>query len=145
MDEAYRGKVRGEKRLEEKRGEFILGFEDLAKRLKERPKREEVEALAPKDPDTISAILVCASPRGRREEMIWGYLSSLAAERLSSPLVIPPRNYAGLEMRGGTIILEGTASSPGSKAGFSSGSTGVGGSVGEGSPTWGRRSPAAGS
>ena len=128
MDEAYRGKVRGENRLEEKRGEFILGFEDLAKRLKERPKREEVEALAPKDPDTISAILVCASPRGRREEMIWGYLSSLAAERLSSPLVIPPRNYAGLEMRRGTIILEGTASSSGSKAGVLAGSAGVGGS-----------------
>jgi len=130
MDEAYRGKVRGEKRLEEKRGEFILGFEDLAKRLKERPKREEVEAVAPKDPDSILTILVCASPRGRREEMIWGFLSSLAAERLSSPLVIPPRNYAGLEMRGGTIILEVAASSSGSKAGVFAGSAGIGGGIG---------------
>lgn len=128
MDEAYRGKVRGEKRLQEKRGDFILGFEDLAKRLKERPKRKEVEAASPKDPETISAILLSASPRGRREEMIWGYLSGLVAEVLSSPLVIPPRNYAGLEMRGGTIILEVAAASTGSKVGLSSGSAGVGGS-----------------
>lgn len=116
MDQAYRGKVRREKRLEERRGAFLLGFEDLAARLKERPKRVQVEELAPKDADSILELVVSASPKERREETIWGLLSSLAAERLEEPLVMPPRNYAGLEMRRGTIVLEGEAPAPGPKA-----------------------------
>jgi formylmethanofuran dehydrogenase subunit C len=115
MDQAYGGKVRGKKRLEEKKGEFLLGFEDLAGRLKERPKRTEVEALAPNDSDSIVDLVLSASPKERREEMIWGLLSGLAAERLPEPLVLPPRNYAGLEMKGGTIILDGTAPASGPK------------------------------
>lgn len=113
MDQAYGGKVRGKKRLEEKRGEFLLGFEDLAGRLKERPKRSEVEALALDDADSIVDLVLSSSPKDRREEMIWGFLSGLAAEKLSEPLVIPPRNYAGLEMVRGTIILDGAAPASG--------------------------------
>ncbi|HOO55045.1 MAG TPA: hypothetical protein PLX30_12530 [Methanothrix sp.] len=109
MDQAYGGKVRGKKRLEEKTGEFLLGFEDLAGRLKERPKRAEVEALVPDDSEAIVDLVVSASPKDRREEMIWGLLSGLAAERLSESLVLPPRNYAGLEMKSGTIILDSAA------------------------------------
>ena len=112
MGEAYAGKVRGEKRLEEKGGEFLLGFEDLAKRLEERPKRAEVEALAPRNGETILSLVHSASPKGRREGMIWGILTSLAAERLPSPLVIQPQDYAGLELHGGTIILDAKASPP---------------------------------
>ncbi|AET65189.1 formylmethanofuran dehydrogenase subunit C [Methanothrix harundinacea] len=107
MEEAYRGRVREKKRLEERRGEFLLGFEDLAARLKERPKREEVELLAPQDGESIRELLMSASPRDKKEGTIWGYLTSIAAERLPSPLVIPPRNYAGLELAGGTLILDG--------------------------------------
>lgn len=128
MDEAYAGKVRGEKRLEEKRGEFLLGFEDLARRLKERPKRAEVEALAPHDADSVLSLVLSASPRGRREEMIWGFLTSLAAERLPSPLVIPPRDFAGIELREGTIILDGNASLSGSKVRGSDGPNQIGAS-----------------
>ena len=109
MDQAYGGKVRGKKRLEEKKGEFLLGFEDLAQRLKERPKSAEVEALVPDDSEAIVDLVLSASPKDRREEMIWGFLSGLAAEMRSEPLVIPPRNYAGLEMKMGTIILDGAA------------------------------------
>jgi len=118
MDQAYGGKVRGKKRLEEKRGEFLLGFEDLAQRLKERPKRAEVEALAPKDVNSIVDLVLSSSPKDKREETIYGILTGLAAERLAEPLVIPPRNYAGLEMKGGAIILDGTApaSEPKSRA-----------------------------
>ena len=106
MDQAYGGKVRGKRRLEEKKGEFLLGFEDLAQRLKERPKRAEVEDLAPREADLIEDLVISATPKDKREEMIWGFLASLAAERLSEPLVIPPRNFAGLELKGGVIILE---------------------------------------
>ena|GEM_PF-206443 len=109
MDRAYGVRVRGKKRLEENKGEFLLGFEDLAGRLKERPKRAEVEALAPDDSGAIVDLVVSASPKDRREEMIWGLLSGLAAEKLSEPLVIPPRNYSGLGMVRGTIILDSTA------------------------------------
>jgi len=115
MDQAYGGKVRGKKRLEEKRGEFLLGFEDLAQRLKERPKRAEVEALAPKDANSIVDLVLSSSPKGRREETIYGILTGLAAERLAEPLVIPPRNYAGLEMKRGTIVLDGAAPATGPK------------------------------
>lgn len=107
MDEAYRGKVRGKKRLDERRGEFLLGFEDLVDRLKERPKREEVEALVPQDVESVRDLIISAFPGGRREEAIWGYLTSIAAERLPSPLVVQPRNYAGLELRRGKLILDG--------------------------------------
>ena len=109
MDQAYGGKVRGKKRIEEKRGEFLLGFEDLSQRLKERPKRAEVESLVPLEANLIVDLVISASPKDKREEMIWGFLASLAAERLSLPLVIPPRNFAGLELKRGVIILDGEA------------------------------------
>lgn len=116
MDQAYEGKVRKEKRLDEKKGEFLLGFEDLALRLKDRPKRTEVETLAPREADQIVDLILSASPKDKREEIIWGILTSLAAESLSEPLVIPPRNFAGLELKRGTIILDGEASGAGPKA-----------------------------
>jgi formylmethanofuran dehydrogenase subunit C len=128
MDAAYGGKVRGKKRFEKKTGEFLLGFEDLAGRLKERPKRAEVEALVPDDSEAIVDLVLSASPKERREEMIWGLLSGLAAERRSEPLVVPPRNYAGLEMKRGTIILDGAASASGTK-GVSGGGAGQTGSA----------------
>jgi len=121
MDQAYEGKVRKAKRLDEKKGEFLLGFEDLAQRLKERPKRAEVEDLAPRDADSIVDLVISASPKDKREETIWGILSSLAAESISEPLVIPPRNFAGLELKMGTIILDGEASASGPKARASGG------------------------
>ncbi len=122
MDQAYGGKVRGKKRLDEKRGEFLLGFEDLAQRLKERPKRAEVEDLAPREADQIVDLIFSASPKDKREETIWGILTSLAAESLSEPLVIiPPRNFAGLELKGGMLILDGNALTSGPKVGASDG------------------------
>jgi formylmethanofuran dehydrogenase subunit C len=121
MDQAYGGKVRGERRLDEKKGEFLLGFEDLAQRLNERPKRAQVEDLAPKEADSIVDLVISASPKDKREEMIWGILSSLAAERLSVPMVIPPRNFPGLELKKGAIILDGNALASGPKARASGG------------------------
>ena len=95
MDEAYRGKVRGKKRLDERRGEFLLGFEDLVDRLKERPKREEVEALVPQDVESVRDLIISAFPGGRREEAIWGYLTSIAAERAPRPWSSSPATMRG--------------------------------------------------
>ena len=81
MNDAYGGKVRKKKRIEKKTGEFVLGFEDFAQRLGEKPGRNEVEELAPFDEAIFSLIeSASASPLTPREERIWGYLSGIAAE-----------------------------------------------------------------
>lgn len=105
-------------------------------RLKERPKREEVEALVPQDVESVRDLIISAFPGGRREEAIWGYLTSIAAERLPSPLVVQPRNYAGLELRRGKL-------DPGRRAaGLHRGGRRV---LGGGPTTWGREDVRGGS
>jgi formylmethanofuran dehydrogenase subunit C len=103
MDEAYQGKARS-KRLETRRGDIVFGLEDLAERVGLKPSRQDVEALAPDDPGLL-ARLIAADP-GKKYGMIWGILSSIAAERSAEPLRLPRRDFIGLEMRGGAIVLD---------------------------------------
>jgi formylmethanofuran dehydrogenase subunit C len=103
MDEAYGEKGRS-RRLETRRGDQIFGLEDLADHVGQRPSRAMVEELMPAD-DALLAQMVATDP-GKKYAMIWGILSSIAAERSHSPLRLIPRDYAGLELCAGTIILE---------------------------------------
>lgn len=103
MDEAYRGKARS-KRLETRQGDIVFGLEDLAERVGLKPSRHDVETLAPDDPSLLDRLI--ASDPGRKYGMIWGILSSIAAERISEPLRLPCRDFTGLELRGGVIVLE---------------------------------------
>ena len=103
MDEAYGEKGRS-RRLETRRGDRIFGLEDLADRVGQRPSRASVEELMPEN-DPLLAQMVATNP-GKKYAMIWGILSSIAAERSPSPLRLAPRDYAGLELCAGTIILE---------------------------------------
>lgn len=103
MDEAYRGKARA-KRLETHQGDLVFGLEDLADRVGLKPGRAEVEALAPADPSLLDRLI--ASDPAKKYCMIWGILSSIAAERSAVPLRLQCRDFAGLDLRGGVIVLE---------------------------------------
>ena len=103
MEDAYRGKARV-KKLETRQGDMVFGLEDLADRVGTRPDRAEVEALAPADENLLGQ-LIAAEP-GKKYQVLWGYLSSIAAERSPVPLRLPARDFAGLELCRGSIILE---------------------------------------
>ncbi len=103
MEDAYQGRARV-KRLETRRGDLVFSLEDLADRIGTRPDRSEVEALAPAD-ESLLCQLVAADP-GKKYKILWGFLSSIAAERSPLPLRLPARDFAGLELCGGSIILE---------------------------------------
>jgi formylmethanofuran dehydrogenase subunit C len=103
MNEAYQGKARS-KHLETRRGDIVFGLEDLADRVGLKPSRQDVEALAPDDPSLLARLI--ASDPGRKYGMIWGILSSIAAERSPEPLRLPCRDFIGLELRDGVIVLE---------------------------------------
>ena len=103
MDNAYRGLNRG-RRLKSQEGDPIFSLEDLADKVGTRPSRADVEELLPPDESTLEMLL--ASDPGRKNQLIWGYISSIAAERNPEPLHLPARDYAGLELSRGTIILD---------------------------------------
>jgi len=102
MDSAYQKKRPG-KRLKTREGDMIFSLEDLADRVGNKPSREAVEELVPEDNNQLD-LLISSDPK-KKYSMIWGYLTSLAAERSSAPLKPPSRDYVGLELRHGTIIL----------------------------------------
>ena len=102
MDAAYQGKASG-RRLKTRQGDMIFSLEDLADQVGEKPSRAAVEEFVPED-NTQLDLLISADP-GKKYRLLWGYLSSLAAERSAAPLMLPSRDYAGLELRQGTIIL----------------------------------------
>ncbi|HSD58255.1 MAG TPA: hypothetical protein VLB04_08740 [Methanotrichaceae archaeon] len=109
MDDAYQGKART-KRLETRKGDLVFGLEDLADRVGLKPSKAEVEELAPSDEAVLSR-LISADP-GKKYQLIWGYLTAIAAERISEPLRLPAKaakdakDYAGLELSGGVILME---------------------------------------
>ena len=103
MDDAYQGLKRG-RRLETRRGDTIFSLEDLADRVGTKPSRNAVEELVPRDMSTL--IQLIDSDPGKTYQLLWGYLSSIAAERSPEPLHLPARDYAGLELTSGTIILD---------------------------------------
>ncbi|MHC1630832.1 MAG: hypothetical protein ACXQT4_00805 [Methanotrichaceae archaeon] len=109
IDDAYKGKVRKKKRLEKRTGDFVLGFEDFAERLGKKPTRSEVEYLAPSDLKLLVNLISTNPAQEKRDQTIWGFLTSLAAERSSEPIVLTARDFAGLELKKGTIVLNGLA------------------------------------
>ena len=90
--------------LKKSKKDMIFSLEDLADRIGERPDRACVEELVGGEASQIELLL--SSQPDKRCAMIWGYISSLAAERSPLPLRLPARDYAGLELKGGSIILE---------------------------------------
>jgi formylmethanofuran dehydrogenase subunit C len=103
MDAAYQGKSSG-RRLKTHRGDMIFSLEDLADQVGEKPTRAAVEEFVPQDNSQLD-LLISADP-GKRYALLWGYLTSLAAERSTVPLRLPCRDYAGLQLAQGTIILQ---------------------------------------
>jgi formylmethanofuran dehydrogenase subunit C len=103
MDDAYKGKTRC-KRLDTRKGDVIFGLDDLFDRAGERPSKTEIESLVPED-DRLILGLISTKPE-RKHRMIWGYLTSMAAERGPYPLRLTSGEFAGLELSGGTIVLE---------------------------------------
>ncbi len=103
MDAAYQEKASG-RRLKTRQGNMIFSLEDLADQVGEKPSRAEVEQFVPQDKNQLDQ-LISAHP-GKKYALLWGYLTSLAAERCTSPLLLPCRDYAGLELVQGTIILQ---------------------------------------
>ena len=103
MDDAYQGSARG-RRLETRQGDTIFSLEDLADRVGTKPSRKAVEELVPNDKSTIVRLI--ESDPDKKYQLLWGYLSSIAAERSTAPLQLPARDYAGLELSSGTIILD---------------------------------------
>lgn len=103
MDDAYQGKART-KRLETRKEDLIFGLEDLADRIGLKPSKADVKELMPSD-EAILTRLISADP-GKKYHLIWGYITAIAAERISVPLRLPPKDYAGLELSGGVIMME---------------------------------------
>jgi len=103
MESAYPEKP-SSSRLKKSKKDVIFSLEDLADRIGERPDRASVEELVGEDESQIELLL--SSQPNKRCAMIWGYISSLAAERSHLTLRLPARDYAGLELAGGSIFLE---------------------------------------
>ena len=103
MNSAY-PEGRPSSRLKKSRKDMIFSLEDLADRIGERPDRASVEELVGGEASQIELLL--SSQPDKRCAMIWGYVSSLAAERSPLPLRLPSWDYVGLELAGGSIILE---------------------------------------
>ena len=91
-------------RLKKSKKDMIFSLEDLADRIGERPDRASVEELVGGEASQIELLL--SSQPDKRCALIWGYISSLAAERSPLPLRLPDRDYVGLELEGGSIILD---------------------------------------
>lgn len=103
MDNAYKGKIRS-KSLDTHKGDIIFGLEDLAERVGRTPTRADVERLAPLDSKLLSRLIL--EEPSKKHLKIWGYLTSIAAERNLGPLKLPARDFAGHELSSGVIMLE---------------------------------------
>lgn len=112
MDAAYQGKASG-RRLKTRQGDIIFSLEDLADLVGEKPARSEVEQFVPQDKNQLD-LLISAHPR-KKYALLWGYLTSFAAECCTDPLLLPSWDYAGLELAGGTIILQEAGNHVGEK------------------------------
>lgn len=84
--------------------DMIFSLEDLADQVGEKPSRAAVEEFVPQDKNQLD-LLISADP-GKKHGLLWGYLSSLVAESCVAPLMLPSRDYAGVELSHGNIILQ---------------------------------------
>jgi GXGXG motif len=103
MDEVYKGKTRNRK-LETNKVEVVLDLEDLADQVGDDASKERIAELIPSNPVLLARLL--ASDPGKKARVVWGYLSSLCAENADEPLRLPARDYVGLELNHGVIVLE---------------------------------------
>ncbi|NYT02432.1 MAG: hypothetical protein GKC10_06730 [Methanosarcinales archaeon] len=111
MEDAYQGRVR-QGRLKKGASEPVLSIEDLADRVGKRPGKREVAEHAPADPRLLFRLLQ-SRPEDPRGKAIWGYLTSLAAERAEGPIEVLPGDYAGLELEsGGIVVVAGVEGGP---------------------------------
>lgn len=101
MESAYGGRIR-HRRLESGGGDRVISLEDLADRLPDRPEKEKVAELVG---DDILPRLLSTTPHGKKESLIWGYVTSIAAERSGQPVTVRPMDFAGLGLSSGTLIL----------------------------------------
>lgn len=101
VENAYRGKIR-HRRLESARGDRVISLEDLADRVPDHPKKEEIEELVS---DDVLPRLLSSTPHEKKEYVVWGYVTSIAAERSRQPVTVRPIDFAGLELSSGTLIL----------------------------------------
>lgn len=104
MDAAYQGKASG-RRLKTRQGDMIFSLEDLADRVGEKPTRAEVEQFVPQDKNQLD-LLISAHP-GKKYALLWGYLTSFAAECRTAPLILPCRDYAFRNIRAGYGVVRG--------------------------------------
>lgn len=103
MNQAYQGKTRS-KQLDTHKGEIIFSLDDLFEKTGKNPGKADVQRLMPTDGKLLSR-LVSEDP-GKRLSPLWGYLTSLAAERSTEPLKLPGLDFAGRELSSGVIILD---------------------------------------
>ncbi|MDI9616781.1 MAG: hypothetical protein QFX31_05395 [Methanothrix sp.] len=103
MESAYGGRIR-HKRLKSGKGERVISLEDLADRVADHPEKGEIAELVS---DDIIPRLLSSTPHGKKESVIWGYITSIAAERSEQPVTVRPMDFAGLELSRGNLILSG--------------------------------------
>jgi formylmethanofuran dehydrogenase subunit C len=107
VDDAYGGKANAG-RLRTRSKDIVFSLDDLASRVGQKPSREEVEALVFTDERILDRLLESSPIEEHR--VIWGILSSIAADRSPLPLHLSPGkspiDYAGLSMHKGTIIID---------------------------------------
>jgi formylmethanofuran dehydrogenase subunit C len=110
MNGAYHGKLH-HKDLRTRSGEQILSLEDLCERLDERPAKADVEAIVPHENAVVERLLKPPESKRRRDRMIWGYVTSIAAERKDDPVRLFAKegcgglDFAGLELGRGRLII----------------------------------------
>jgi formylmethanofuran dehydrogenase subunit C len=103
MDRAYGGRARGRK-LETRKGDVVFSLDDLLDRVGSRPSREQVEEIAPTDPILLHRLIETRPEK--KHALVWGILTSLAAETSPVPLRIVGHDYAGLELSSGRLVLD---------------------------------------
>jgi formylmethanofuran dehydrogenase subunit C len=103
MDRAYQGKAMN-RQLDTHKGEIIFSLDDLFERAGKDPTKADVERLMPTDGKLLSRLI--EEDPGKKLSSLWGYLTSLAAERSAGPLKLLGLDFAGRELSSGVIILE---------------------------------------
>jgi formylmethanofuran dehydrogenase subunit C len=112
MDDAYKGKIR-EKSLNTHKGKIVFCLDDLAEMVGKRPTKSEIEQLVPSDRTQLSRLI--SEVPSKKLLPIWGFLTSIAAEKSPGPVNITGQDYVGHELSFGTIVLDEGADHIGEK------------------------------
>ncbi|MGA9097530.1 MAG: hypothetical protein WB392_01205 [Methanotrichaceae archaeon] len=105
MDDAYGGKTRS-KRLDTHKGDVVFGLDDLIERLGDRPSKTDVEMLLPQDDKLLLSLISSDQGLRHKDKIVWGYLTSIAADRINVPLRIQSGDYVGIGLEKGIIVLD---------------------------------------